>query len=48
VSRLLSVILRGRGGRQYVIGNDGERVYGTWLLEGGGTDEPTIVEHRRG
>ena len=35
-------------GRQYVIGDDGERVYGTWLLEHDGADEPVIIERREG
>jgi hypothetical protein len=35
-----------RDGRQYVRGNDGERVYGTWLAEGDAADEPVIVEPR--
>ena len=31
------------GERQYVLGDDGERVYGQWLLP---SDEPVIVEDR--
>jgi hypothetical protein len=35
-------------GRQCVIGDDGERVYGTWLSEGDEADELVIVENRWG
>ena len=31
-------------GRQYVLDNDGERVYGTWLPEEAGADVPLIVQ----
>jgi hypothetical protein len=31
------------GERQYVLGDDGERVYGVWLLP---ADEPVVVEER--
>jgi hypothetical protein len=30
-------------GRQWVVGNDGERVYGAWLLP---ADEPLVVAHK--
>jgi hypothetical protein len=35
-------------GRQWIIGDDGERVYGVWLPEEDAADEPAIVENRRG
>jgi hypothetical protein len=31
------------GGRQYVLGSDGERLYGQWLPP---ADEPAVVETR--
>jgi hypothetical protein len=34
-------------GRQCVIGDDGERVYGTWLPEVDGPEEPVIVDNQR-
>jgi hypothetical protein len=33
-----------RDGRQYVLGNDGERVYGTGVPEGDAADGPVIIE----
>ena len=33
-------------GRQWVTGNDSERVYGAWIAEGDGADEPVIIEPR--
>jgi hypothetical protein len=37
-----------RESRQWVIGDDGERVYGTWLAESDRADEPVIVRRREG
>jgi hypothetical protein len=35
-------------GRQWIIGDDGERVYGVWLPEEDAADKPVVVVYREG
>ena len=43
---VLRAVYEEPSGRQYVIDNDGERVYGVWFIPREECDQPLIVDSR--
>jgi hypothetical protein len=42
--RTTRCVYQAEDGRQFVIGNEGERVYGMWFIPRDEADEPVIVQ----